>query len=64
MGETIVKEWCPECGKPSFANLGNTDDCSLPDTDGMRCPYCGHVWFWDEEVALEEANIIEGKAKL
>ena len=64
MGETIYKEWCPSCGRASFVNVGDVNDCSAKGPDGQKCPWCGRVWLWEgsEEagIDLENADIALG----
>lgn len=66
MAETIIKEWCPQCGKPSFINHGNLNDFTVADIEGQKCPFCGHQWLYEniDEVSLDEANIEKGRTRL
>jgi len=42
--ETIYKIWCPnkDCNKPFYVSNGNVEDLTVPDIEGVTCPWCGH----------------------
>ncbi len=49
MSETILKEWCPKCETVNFINLGDMEDMTVSEPDGVECHKCGHQWLFDED---------------
>jgi len=53
------KVYCPACKKYCYVNLGDLNDCTVPDIDGCQCPYCGHEWIFEEVLEFEPDKIVE-----
>ncbi len=44
MPETIIKDYCPKCGRMNLLNMGDMEDLTAFEPDGIECHACGHEW--------------------
>lgn len=49
MPETIIKDYCPKCEVVNFLNMGDMEDLTVYEPDGIECHKCGHKWLLDED---------------
>ena len=43
-----TKEFCPNCGKKNWVDLGDPMDCTLPDIEAYRCFACKKVNIFED----------------
>ena len=61
MSETWVKENCPRCSTPNWVCLGNLNDQTVPDIEGIRCWKCKTDYFLMNEEDLSDGLIEDGE---
>lgn len=56
MGETYEKTFCPHCKTKNIVCLGNMDDCTAPDVEGVVCRQCKEAYLLgDDEWSRRES---------
>jgi hypothetical protein len=54
---TIEKLKCPKCGEFNFLDIGDTQDLTLPDSEGCLCWSCHHAFDFEGNVKdLEDCD--------
>lgn len=41
MSQQILIEYCPKCRTQNAVSMGDPEDCTGPDFDGIECYKCG-----------------------
>ena len=47
------EEYCPECHYKNWVNLGDLDDLTAQDVEGVECYKCKHKWVLGDGEALD-----------
>lgn len=58
------KEHCPKCNKTNYYDVGDAEDITGVDVEGLRCWFCGTEWLTEgseDFTTLENANIEDGR---
>lgn len=67
MPETIIKQRCPKCKTVNYFNMGDPEDMTAYEPDGIECYECGHQRLFDEDsrevVGSENLNYEIGQAE-
>ncbi len=54
MPETIIKDYCPKCEAVNFLNMGDMEDLTAFEPDGIECHACSHEWLLDPDSPLAD----------
>lgn len=62
--ETWHKLWCIKCNAVNWLGLGNLDDCTRPDPDGVKCRVCGFIEYYEEDIlrSMHEEELKNGES--
>lgn len=64
MIEHYLSDFCPKCGKKNFICLGDFDDISGVDADGIICWNCNVSWLLDATLEIDDPYFTGGQEML
>jgi hypothetical protein len=62
----IYAETCPRCSEKNYFSVGDPEDMTGVDVEGLECWSCLHIWLLDgleDWTDVDDANIEKGQKR-
>ena len=64
VASAVYAETCPNCGSRNYFDIGDPEDMTGVDVEGLECWRCHHRWLLEpvyDLVTIDDANIEKGR---